>query len=169
MIGVKSVRRMSWFSNLVSKPYTKQHVEDRIVACNSTELYNVVKDVNSYQSFVPYCTQSKITKYLNNNNNMEAELGVGFQLFTEKYMSKVYCTPESKIRTVSTKSANFELIQSEWQFIPIEKYKTRVLFKIQFKVNSILYAQAIKLFFNELVRSQFKAFVNQTKRASIRH
>lgn len=76
-----------------------------------SELYNVVADVASYPSFVPFCTGARIlskttptTPRLGGPTSpqvlarvMEAELTVGFLSFRESYVSKVTCRPNELV------------------------------------------------------------------------
>ena len=70
------------------------------------QLYAVVSDVASYESFVPFCTHSRILRPLAplptpatpNARQMEAELTVAFLAFTERYTSRVTCVPCESVR-----------------------------------------------------------------------
>lgn len=76
-----------------------------------SELYNIVSDVTSYPSFVPFCTGARImskstptTPRLGGLTSpqalarvMEAELTVGFLSFRESYVSKVTCRPNELV------------------------------------------------------------------------
>jgi ribosome-associated toxin RatA of RatAB toxin-antitoxin module len=69
---------------------TKRHVERRIVPGISAErLFQVVLDVNSYQTFLPYCRQSRIDKSLS-SDAFRATLTVGIPpVLVETYTSHV--------------------------------------------------------------------------------
>lgn len=76
-----------------------------------SELYNVVADVESYSSFLPFCTDARVlskstptTPRLGGLTSpqalarvMEAELTVGFLSFRESYVSKVTCRPNESV------------------------------------------------------------------------
>ena len=70
------------------------------------QLYAVVSDVDSYASFVPFCTRSRIIRPLAptptpatpNAQQMEAELTVAFLAFTERYTSRVTCVPYESVK-----------------------------------------------------------------------
>lgn len=50
-------------------------------------MYNVVSDIDRYKDFLPWCTDSKITS--RKENVVTADLKIGFQIYEEKYTSKV--------------------------------------------------------------------------------
>ena len=70
------------------------------------QLYAVISDVDSYASFVPFCTRSRIIRPLAptptpatpNAQQMEAELTVAFLAFTERYTSRVTCVPYESVK-----------------------------------------------------------------------
>jgi coenzyme Q-binding protein COQ10 len=65
------------------------------------DLYNLVADVSSYPSFVPYCTGSRILEKRVDQDGvvtMDAELMVGFFAFKESYVSRVTCRPYESVQ-----------------------------------------------------------------------
>ena len=66
-----------------------------------SDLYNLVADVGSYPSFVPYCTGSRILEQRVDQDDvvtMDAELMVGFFAFKESYVSRVTCRPYESVQ-----------------------------------------------------------------------
>jgi coenzyme Q-binding protein COQ10 len=63
------------------------------------QLYNVVADVASYPSFIPFCTGSRIIAKARHGDSssspesMDVELTVGFLSLKESYVSRVTCKP----------------------------------------------------------------------------
>lgn len=58
-------------------------------------MYDVVSNVREYQEFVPFCNFSRVysTQPVRQGGAtvFKGELGVGFKMFQEKYMSEVTC------------------------------------------------------------------------------
>ena len=50
-------------------------------------MYEVVADIEKYKDFLPWCKSSEILE--RDGNELKAELAIGFQMFEEKYVSKV--------------------------------------------------------------------------------
>lgn len=50
-------------------------------------MFEVVADVEKYKDFLPWCKNSVILS--RNGNEIQAELTIGFNIFEEKYVSKV--------------------------------------------------------------------------------
>jgi ribosome-associated toxin RatA of RatAB toxin-antitoxin module len=116
---------------------TKRHVERRIVpGISAQRLFEVVLDVNAYQTFLPYCRQSKIDKQLA-SDAFRATLTVGIPpVLVETYTSHVVfhrrpsiqqgdnATPTTAstddsddrhpVFTVTTRSVESHYIESLW-------------------------------------------------------
>ncbi|KAH7930085.1 hypothetical protein BV22DRAFT_1125241 [Leucogyrophana mollusca] len=88
----------------------------------SSDLYNLVADVESYPTFVPYCTGSRILERRTRENDvmvMDAELTVGFLSFKESYVSKVTCRPFESVEAIASSSTPlFKTLTTIWRFQP---------------------------------------------------
>ena len=92
----------------VSNPLGKQSlVASRILHYPARTIYDVISDVSSYSSYVPFCTESVVTKYSNPASDgrkypEEAKLKIGFKdNVSEEFWSRVYCSPEKIVEAVS--------------------------------------------------------------------
>jgi ribosome-associated toxin RatA of RatAB toxin-antitoxin module len=114
---------------------TKRHVERRIVPGVSAErLFEVVLDVDAYQTFLPYCRQSRIDKSLS-SDAFRATLTVGIPpVLVETYTSHVVFhrrppatrqqqsdnaatsgeANDSPVFTVTTRSVESHYLESLW-------------------------------------------------------
>ena len=77
----------------------------RILPYKSTDLYKIISDVDSYSFFLPYCQQSKVTKWSAPDNDgnrwpSEADLKVGWGGYEETYTSKLLCIPGSIVEAL---------------------------------------------------------------------
>ncbi|KAL0144274.1 proteasome component PUP2 [Mucor lusitanicus] len=104
---------------------------------------------------------------------MEAELGVGFKLFQEKYMSKVTCRKPSLVQAVAADAKLFNDMTTTWKFTPnVPQSKLSlpsaadhptcwVDFDISFDFASPLHAQASTVFFDQVSKMMLQAFVDR--------
>jgi coenzyme Q-binding protein COQ10 len=148
----------------------------RLVSCRPEEMFAAVLYVSEYETFLPFCLRSRIIHpssypaptqltYLsaipNKPIEFEAELTIGFQIFTERYISHVKAHPHSYIRACSLNSQLFKSLNSEWSFQPTSNGACQVEFRIDFAVNSSIHATAVKFFFTEVAERQMKAFIER--------
>jgi Polyketide cyclase / dehydrase and lipid transport len=78
------------------QPSEHSHKERRLLKFPPQHVYAVVSNVAEYKEFVPWCIDSRVLKH-EPPRYMEAELSVGFQFFSERYISRVTMEPETKV------------------------------------------------------------------------
>ncbi|CAO3652310.1 unnamed protein product [Mucor fragilis] len=160
--------------NLLSSK--KQYSERKLLSFSQNQLYAVVSNVDDYYQFIPFCNHSRVytnTPMSNGTNVMEAELGVGFKLFQEKYMSKVTCQKPSLVQAVAADAKLFNDMTTTWKFTPnVPRSKLSlpsaadhptcwVDFDISFDFASPLHAQASTVFFDQVSKMMLQAFVDR--------
>jgi len=89
----------------------------RILPYKSSSLYNLIADVDSYSSFLPYCLGSNVTKWSSPDANgkmwpSEADLKVGWGGYEETFTSRLYCVPGSIVEALSGEAVT-DLAKSE--------------------------------------------------------
>lgn len=73
--------------------------------------------MDDYHEFVPFCSASRVTRRLS-PTALEAELTIGFRIFTEAYTSRIDYVRPSSIRIKSVQSSVFGHLISTWGFEP---------------------------------------------------
>ncbi|ORX96074.1 dehydrase and lipid transport-domain-containing protein [Clohesyomyces aquaticus] len=76
-------------------------------------IYNIISDVPSYSSFLPYCQSSAVTKWSSPDATFhrcwpsEAQITVGWGGITESFISRIFCVPGRIVESVggATESA----------------------------------------------------------------
>ncbi|KAF2474739.1 uncharacterized protein BDR25DRAFT_391767 [Lindgomyces ingoldianus] len=69
-------------------------------------IYNIISDVPSYASFLPYCQSSAVTKWSDPDSTYnrkwpsEARLTVGWGSITESFTSRIFCVPGRIVESV---------------------------------------------------------------------
>lgn len=136
-------------------------------------VYEVVSGVSEYKHFVPWCVDSVVL--MQRNGYMEAELAVGFNVFAERYVSRVTMEPYNRVVAAAENTQLFHYLTNEWNFSPgPDPSSTWVAFSVDFQFRSILYSQASHLFFDEVVSKMVAAFerrcvvVDMERRAAAR-
>ena len=90
---------------------------------------------------------------------LDAELAIGFNFVSEKYISHVLMHTNKSIRAVSRDTTIFETLLTEWKFKPGDEPNTcEINFFIDFKFSNLLYAQVSTIFFDEVVKEMVSAF-----------
>jgi len=135
-------------------------------------MYHIVKDVDQYSSFLPYCTASRVTKRIS-DSEMEADLEIGFRIFTERYTSRVTLDEPNRVTATCIRSSIFNHMVSTWSFEDVSsspsssssKPSSWISFQIDFEVGSELHAQAVNIFFSQVAEQQISAFTSRALKA----
>ncbi|KAH6689531.1 polyketide cyclase/dehydrase and lipid transporter [Plectosphaerella plurivora] len=161
-----SAPRRAFFSlpDLPSSPQTL--TATRILPYSSTHLYTLVSDVDAYSKFVPYCSQSRVTRWADPDPSrpdaprspIQADLRVGWGGFEETFTSRLRCVPGESVEALSgadaldasatreqvkdAGGAVFKSLVTKWQIRPVDSAsnQTRVDLVIRFQFANPLYA-----------------------------
>ena len=118
-------------------------------------MFRVVADVNNYNLFVPWCRGSKVL-LRKGDDYFEAELEVGFQLFNERYTSKVTLQRPNRIVCRVDNSQLFHYLDNLWDIKPGPTPQSCwVSLNVDFEFKNPLYRQAspfLSFFFNSCVQ-----------------
>ncbi|KAF9373345.1 Coenzyme Q-binding protein coq10a, mitochondrial [Podila verticillata] len=137
-IGIPSLPKLPNILNPLANIKTTKHYKDRkLLKYSQQEFYDLVANVDDYQNFLPWCTYSKMSDPLpsfasaisgseHNKDRSEAgeitvrhgELGIGFNSFQERYVSKVTCQAPWTVTAVSYDSKLFKELSTTWKFTP---------------------------------------------------
>lgn len=156
------------FEDLCAKTFSST----KTVQHSPRNLFRVVADVDRYDEFVPFCARSRVVRR-HNDAHFEAELEIGFRLFNEKYLSNVTLVEDESVTAEAitgdsssgSGSGLFERLVSTWRFKSgAHPDECVVKFDIDFRVGSVIHAQAVGLFFEEVSRMQINAFEERCDR-----
>lgn len=123
---------------------TKQHLT-RIFPYSQKQLYDLVADVQSYPTFLPWCKSIRIIEQ--GEGYLVADLTVGHSIFRETFRSKVILSPPEKIE-VHYQQGPFKYLHNYWNFEKITDYETQVSFFIDFEFKSNILQVLMEKFFS---------------------
>jgi len=140
------------------------HSERRLIRHALPHIFRVVADVGEYKRFVPWCIDSAVTYRRSGGRYIEADLSVGFAMFNEKYTSRVELQRNDRIIARAKDTVLFTRLVNEWKFErgPDDK-STWLSFHVDFEFKNALYAQASRLFFDDIVHKMVSAFEKRAK------
>jgi coenzyme Q-binding protein COQ10 len=130
------------------------HAEKRILRYTPEQMFNLVADVRRYPEFLPWCVGSRIVSHT--ENELLADLTIGFKMFRETFRSRVLLDRPNTIR-VRYENGPFRYLNNNWSFTAVEG-GTEVDFFVDFEFRSRLLQAVIGTVFNEAVRLMVRAF-----------
>jgi len=131
------------------------HAETKLLAYPQDFLFDLVMDIEKYPEFVPWCVSSKIISRSDNHTN--AILSIGYKLFRESFLSKVYFKPSHKI-DIEYKDGPFKYLYNKWIFERLDAQSTKVHFSVDFEFRSKLLQKAIEPVFSKAVFKMVQSF-----------
>ena len=96
-----------------SNPFSPSSSEPQILHARrnlpypQSELYELIADIPSYSTFLPFCTGARILSYSSpdistgSRHPALASLSVGWKGITEEFVSRVYCIPGDTVEAIS--------------------------------------------------------------------
>lgn len=126
-------------------------------------LFGVVADVDKYQQFLPYVSDSFISKRDPNGLAAEAGLRVSWRSYTETFTCSLLCAKDEHVVAELTNCPMFDLLHTEWRFTPLpnrftKDVSTRVDFDLRYKFANPLYNTVLSLFQKQLSDIMIKEF-----------
>ena len=131
------------------------HAERRVIRHSPQDLYDLVADVRRYPQFLPWCMAARIRH--EGENQLAADLIIGFQMFRERFTSYVDLRPENLEIDVKYADGPFKYLSNRWRFLP-HPDGCEIDFYVDFEFNSRLLQSVIERLFTEAVRRMVKAF-----------
>ncbi|KAI3429610.1 hypothetical protein D9Q98_005696 [Chlorella vulgaris] len=136
---------------------SKTYHEKKLLGWTPRQVYDVVAAVEHYGKFVPWCQRSTIM--VRRPGYLEAELEVGFQMFVERYTSKVTLHSPTAVHSRVEDSTLFSHLTNKWEFrLGPTPHTTWLDFEVDFAFKSPLYRQVASIFFEEVVQRMMGAF-----------
>ena len=133
----------------------KKHHEKRFVDHSPKQMFDLVSNVKKYPDFLPWCLGSRI---LNNDGDvLIADLIIGFQIYREKFRSKVVLNKNKNIIEVFYEDGPFKHLSNKWEFKKFNK-GCEINFYLEFEFKNIFFQTIMEKLFSEAVKRMVEAF-----------
>lgn len=138
-----------------------KHSETRNLKYSTDQMFNLVADIESYPSFIPWCSAVRVTSRTQNKTDgasvLEADMGISFKVFKERFSSKVTLCPSSKEITVEYINGPFKFLSNKWVFTKSTDGCT-INFNVEFEFRSRMMQHLIGMVFHEAMRRVVNSF-----------
>lgn len=135
------------------------HNEQRVLPYTPQQLYDLVADIESYPSFLPWCLAARIRK--REGNVLVADLVIGFKMIRERYTSRVTLTPGQRI-DVAYVDGPMKRLTNCWRFQP-HPAGCQIDFHVDFEFRSRVLQTLIGAVFHEAFRRMVGAFETRAR------
>ena len=109
----------------------------RLIECNKEQLIDLVLDIESYPSFIPYCLDSKIYEKKEKKDiiSIIADLTIGKGLFKATYKSDVKFYKSTDTIYVTNIEGPLKHLNNKWTFLK-KNNCTEISFDIDFEIDN---------------------------------
>lgn len=157
------MRPVSAARSIVTEGASKRHKERRLMNVPPAQICAVVADVDSYKEFVPWCHRSRIIQRID-DSTFDADLLVGFEMFSERYTSRVTVQAPNLITSEAVDSEVFNHLKFRWEFAPGPTPTTTwATFAVDYSFKNALYGQTSVMFFDQVVAKMISAFAKRCR------
>ena len=139
------------------------HTEKRVLPYTPEELFDLVRDIEKYPEFLPWCKELHIQKREPKGREeiLLADMVVGFKIFRERFTSRVIARPclnDLPYRIdVMYLEGPFKFLKNHWVFNST-KNGTEIDFFVNFEFRNIIMEKVIGIVFTEAVDKMVNAF-----------
>lgn len=137
-----------------------QHSETRALPYSAEQMYALVADVARYPEFLPWCSAARVRSVKpmeDGGAEMLADLVIGFQVFRERFGSRVRLYEDARLIKTEYLDGPFEYMRSNWRF-EADDTGCKVHFDVDFEFRNFLLKKAGNVFFYEAMQRIVKAF-----------
>ena len=166
LLGLAAMLRGSaarvWRRRLFTSPFDlKVHEISRkeTVPFSADQLFAVIADVDAYAKFLPFCTASRVVGR-HGPESFDAELGIGFLAFDERYVSRVTLERPRAVSAVATNSGPFAHCRTAWRLRDADAGAPgcELDFRLSMQMRTLLHDQALRRVIDRVVDQQVAAF-----------
>ena len=140
----------------------RTHKETYNINANKETIFNVIANIESYPTFLPWCIGARITdtNQLSDILIQRAELVIAFKSFKESFFSDIQLNRKIWTINIQSNKKPFKSLKGQW-IIQEKDNHCEVSFEIKFEFKSIILEKIIGVVFFNAVKSIVKAFEEQ--------
>jgi coenzyme Q-binding protein COQ10 len=130
-------------------------VENRDLKWSAEQMYDLVADVRRYAEFLPWVVGTRIKS--DSEDEMIADLLVGFSALREKFTSRVLKTRPSQIR-VEYIDGPLKRLENDWTFTPKADGGCTIGFSVDFTFRNAIFEKIAGQYLDAAFRKMVAAF-----------
>lgn len=130
-------------------------VENRDLKWSAEQMYDLVADVRRYAEFLPWVVGTRIKS--DSEEEMIADLLVGFSALREKFTSRVLKTRSSQIR-VEYIDGPLKRLENDWTFTPKADGGCTIGFSVDFTFRNAIFEKIAGQYLDAAFRKMVAAF-----------
>jgi len=131
-----------------------------LVAYSASQMYDLVNDVDSYDSFLPGCEKSEVIEFT--EKHMLASLILS-KAGVKQTLTTINTLDRDKSIGMDLSDGPFKSLEGGWSFTPLSDEACKIELNLDFVFSSKLMELAFGKFFNILANNMVNAFSQRAK------
>ena len=134
-----------------------EKIAKKVYGTSRQKIFDVILDVNSYKTFLPYCLDSKV--FYNQKNNMFASVVIGFEFARVEYLSDIKYNNETFeiVITNHKNDKNFNFLRAIWNV----SLDCEINFEVSFQLNNFILNQIAKRTIKMIALKCLNSFISR--------
>jgi ribosome-associated toxin RatA of RatAB toxin-antitoxin module len=141
-----------------TKPALQQSL---LLPFSALQLFNLVNDVASYPSFLPWCSGATVTPL--GDNELEARLDIAFMGISSFFATRNRNSPPHRI-DMSYSGGPFANMVGNWQFVALGEQACKVVFELDYRFESRALEMVIGPVFSHITGRFIDAFGREAEK-----
>ena len=130
------------------------------VPYSPSQMFDLVNDIEAYPKFLEWCATAKVENRF--DRGLEATIGIGFKGINKSFTTRNRLDRPHRI-DMELLDGPFSHLEGAWIFSGTTGVGSEVHLALNFQVTRSPFSKVFALLFEELVRSQIKAFSARAK------
>lgn len=139
----------------------REVVKSVLVPYSSQEMYQLVADVESYPSFLPWCGGASV-RPSDGDGMVLAEVQIQFKGIGQSFTTRNQNQPFSRI-DMALHDGPFRSLEGHWTFQPLGETACKVAFRLNYQFSSGLLERLIGPVFEHITSTFVDAFVKRAE------
>ncbi len=131
-----------------------------LVSFSDQKMFDLVKDVDKYQEFLPWCSHSKLISV--NDNEFCGTIVVERMGVNQSFSTCNICFEPSKIE-IFLNDGPFKALQGFWQFEALNEEACKISLQLDFEFSNKLMEMAFGAVFNHIANTMVESFCKRAK------
>ena len=142
----------------------KKTLTKNVYDCRASDLLNVVADVKSYTTFIPFCSDVKIydRSISDELEYFSALLSINFKFTSENFETKVVVDRKLNTISISGDAKPFKSMVADWSFIETDNF-CEVIFSVEVSFSSFIKERIFAITFEKIALNVIDAFEGRAK------
>ena len=138
----------------------KKITRTALLPYSAQQVFDLVNDVNAYPQFLPWCGGAEVVA--ESDSEMTAKVTIAKAGIKQTFETRNHLVPGHRIQ-MNLVDGPFKSLRGEWEFKVLDVDACKILFEVEFEVNSGLLNAAIGPIFEQIANTLVDSFCERAK------